>query len=143
MNIPEIEKNIEINKRKFTIKKMDAKKSSYILFRLMKILTPIFNNINTNQKEDFKIEDLNLNELAESLFSLSEEEFQSIQESALKVVYENLNAGRTPILNENGSWGVNDIEYDGALVMNLTIQSLVFSLKGFFSGNLFQFLNKK
>jgi hypothetical protein len=39
-----------------------------------------------------------------------------------------------PVLNEYGTWGTMDI--DMPLVLNLTIQSLIFNVSGFFGGSL-------
>ena len=37
-------------------------------------------------------------------------------------------------MQKNSEWGINDIAYDIGLVMNLTIQSLIFNVQGFFLG---------
>jgi hypothetical protein len=121
---------------------MDARTGSYMLFKLMKIITPIFKNIKQDS-ENVSIEDLNLTELFSSLFDLPKDEFEYIQDSCLKVVYEILGAGDSPVIRATGDWGVNDIEYDTSLVMQLTIQSLIFNVKGFFSGNLLDSISKR
>jgi hypothetical protein len=143
MDKPELYKNIEVNGRKFKLTKMDARSSSYMLFKLMKIITPIFKNIKKDSLENTNIEDLNLTELFSSLFEMRQDEFEYVQETCLKAVYEILNAGEQQVIDKSGNWGVNDIEYDGALVMQLTIQSLIFNIKGFFSGNLLDSINKR
>lgn len=135
MDIPVTYKDIEINDRKFRLNKMDARTGSYMLFKLMKILTPIFKNVSEESLKDKKIEDLNLTELAESLFELREEEFKYIQDNSLYVVDEILKAGPQKVLNKSGEWGILNIEFDTALVMNLTVQSLVFNVQGFFEGS--------
>jgi hypothetical protein len=121
---------------------MDARTGSYMLFKLMKILTPIFKNIKQDSAKELKIEDLNLTDLAGSLFDLPKKEFEYIQDSSLKVVFELLPAGDKQVLDDNGQWGINDIAFDTALVMNLTVQSLLFNLKGFFPGDLLTSLTK-
>jgi hypothetical protein len=143
MDKPEIYKNIEVDGRKFKLTKMDARTGSYMLFKLMKIITPIFKNIKQDSLEDASMEDLNLTELFSSLFDLPRDEFEYIQDSCLKVVYETLKAGEQPVIDKTGNWGVIDIEYDTSLVMQLTIQSLIFNVKGFFSGNLLDSITKR
>jgi len=135
MDIPVTYKDIEVNERKFRLNKLDARTGSYMLFKLMKILTPIFKNIKQDSTDNIKLEDLNLDEIAESLFNLPEKEFSYIQDNCLQVVAELLPAGFQKVLNKSGTWGILNIEFDTTLVMNLTIQSLVFNVSGFFIGS--------
>lgn len=125
-------KDIEINGRSFRLNKLDARTGSYMLFKLTKILTPILKNVKADNLKDFDIDKINLTELAGSLFELPEEEFRYIQDNCLQRVEEILPAGGAQVLNKHGIFGVGDIEFDTALVMNLTIQSLVFNVSGFF-----------
>jgi hypothetical protein len=138
MDKKELFKNIDIDGRKFILGKFDARTGSYILFKLVGILTPLFNSI----KDLENLDDLNLTELASSLFSLSEDDFRYVQDNCLMIVKELLPGGTPQILNEYGIWGANDIEFDTQLVMNLTIQSLVFNVSNFFGGNLLVSLRK-
>lgn len=133
-------KNIEINGRTFILKKMDARTGSYILFtKIIKFLPAILENLDFD-KLDFdnftlgNLSDLNLTKIFEPIFNLPENDFRYIQDNCLKAVSESLPAGPQPILNKNGEWGIADIEFDMSLVMNLTVQSLWFSLEGFFAG---------
>lgn len=134
MNIPEDYKDIEINERTFRLNKMDARTGSYMLFKLTKILIPIFKNIKEDS-EEMKLGDLNLTEIANSLFDLEEKEFRYIQDNALKVVKEILPGGQPAILNKHGEFEALNVEFDTGLVMNLTVQSLYFNIKGFFKGS--------
>lgn len=130
-------KNIEINGRTFILKKMDARTGSYMLFKLMKLLPPILEGINFEKLDldNLDLGKLNLTRMLNPIFELPEDEFRYIQDNCLKVVDEMLGAGSQPVLNRNGEWGVLNIENDMGLVMNLTIQSLVFNLQGFFEGS--------
>lgn len=143
MDIPENYKDIEINGRTFRLNKMNAKTGSYMLFKLIKIITPIFKKIDLNKKEEVNLSDLNLTELADSLFDLPEDEFRYIQDSALKVVQEILPGGKPVILNKYGEFEALNVEFDIPLVMNLTVQSIIFNVKGFFSENLLKSLTQK
>lgn len=135
MDIPVTYKDIEINERKFRLNKMDARTSSYMLYKLMKILTPVFKNINTESLENTQIEDLNLTEIFESVLDLPEKEFRYIQDKSLQAVEEILKAGPQQVFTKSETWGVLDMEFNAGLVMNLTIQSLVFNVQGFFEGS--------
>ncbi|AIY82223.1 hypothetical protein U728_3740 (plasmid) [Clostridium botulinum 202F] len=140
MEMPKNNKDIEINGRNFRLKKLDARTGSFMLFKIMKILPSILENINLDKldPENLSInnlKDLNLTQMLNPIFELPEEEFRYIQDNCLKVIYEILPAGLQSVLNKNNEWGVLDIENDTGLVMNLTIQSLAFNLMGFFAGS--------
>ena len=141
MNMPiEKTKNIEINGRTFILKKMDARTGSFMLFKLMKLIPSILENLDIEKinLEDFSLNDLkklNLTQMLDPVFEMPEKEFCYIQDNCLKVVDELLNAGPQPVLQKNGDWGVNDIAENLGLVMNLTIQSLAFNLMGFLEGS--------
>ncbi len=135
MEIPILYEDIEVNGRKFRLNKMDARTGSYMLFKLMKILGPIFKNIKIDNIEDVNLDDINLTDLMSSIFNLPENEFRYIQDNCLKVVEEILPAGPARVIDKYGNFGVLNIEFDTALLMNLTIQSLIFNVKGFFAGS--------
>jgi hypothetical protein len=121
---------------------MDARTGSYMLFKLIKIITPMFKKIDMN-KEEVNLNDLNLTEIADSLFDLPQKQFQFIQDSALKVVQEILPGGKPFILNKYGEFEALNVEFDIPLVMNLTVQSIIFNVKGFFSEDLLKSLIQK
>jgi hypothetical protein len=135
MNIPETYKEIEVNGRTFRLNKMNARTGSYLLFKLMKILAPIIKNINLEDKEEVALNDLNLTEIAETLFDLPEKDFRYLQDNALQVVQEILPGGQPYVLNKYGEFEALNVEFDTGLVMNLTVQSLYFNIKGFFEGS--------
>lgn len=128
-------KDIEINGRSFRLKKMDARTGSYMLFKLAKILTPIFKDIKVDNIDDLSIDDINLTDLMSSIFNLPENEFRYIQDNCLQVIDELLPAGPAKVLDKYGNYGVLNVEFDTALLMNLTIQSLIFNVSGFFEGS--------
>lgn len=146
-------KDIVVKDRKFRLNKMDARTGSYMLFRLVNILTPLFKGVDLdkiaredeeNDKENAKsfLDSIDLSSLASSLFSLKEDEFRFIQDNCLHAVEEVLPARNAPVLDKNGNYGVSNIEFDVALLMNLTVQSLIFQVKGFFNADLLSSLTK-
>ena len=135
MEMPILNKEIEINGRKFRLNKMDARTGSYMLFKLIKILTPIYKNIKIDNIEELNLDDINLTELMSSIFDLPEEEFRYIQDNCLRVVEEILPAGPAKVFDKYGNYGVLDIEFNTGLLMDLTIQSLIFNVQGFFEGS--------
>ncbi|MFC2341214.1 MAG: hypothetical protein ACFNLJ_02655, partial [Selenomonas artemidis] len=66
---------------------------------------------------------------------MSKAEFIAFQKDVLSVVGEVLPGRTAPLLNENGSWGVEDVADNAMLVIMLTIHALVFNISGFFSGD--------
>lgn len=129
-------KNIEINNRTFRLNKMNALTSSCMLTKLLKMLAPIFKQINLdNGSEDVDLSDLNITEIASSLFDIEEKDFKYIQENILKVVQEILPGGQPFILNKYGEFEALNVEYDVELVINLTVQGIWFNYEGFFKGN--------
>lgn len=138
-------KDIEIDDRKFRLNKLNARTGTFMLLKITKILPPILENLDFDKldTENLNLKDLNLTKILSPIFDMDEKEFTYIQDNCLKTVEELLPAGPQPILNDNGQWGVINIEFDMALVMNLTLQSLWFNLQGFFKGMPFSSIMSK
>lgn len=135
MKKKELFKTIDIDERKFILCKFNAQTGSYILFKLTSIITPLFSQIKNSKKtEDLNLDDINLTELASSLFSLPEKEFRYIQDHCLMSIKELLPGAQPFVLDEFGTWGNEDIEFDTQLVLNLTLKELVFNIAPFFTG---------
>ncbi|EHL08976.1 hypothetical protein HMPREF0322_00399 [Desulfitobacterium hafniense DP7] len=114
----------EINGRQFRIGKFDAMLGSYIAFQVMGEILPM----GLGKKVGV--------EAPPGSPMMSKQAFMEMQKDCLSVCEELLPAGPTPVLNENGSYGVNDIEHDAPLVLNLTIQALIWNITDFFDANL-------
>lgn len=125
-------KDIEINGRKFRIKKFSARTGSFILFKMTTLLAPLLKGMSPNINAS--LENVDVNKMIENLMSLhiSEQDFDYLQSKSLQVCYELLPAGPAPVLNEYGDFGVLDLEDDLATVMSLTIQALAFNMTSFF-----------
>ncbi|WPS86463.1 hypothetical protein SMD22_18395 [Brevibacillus halotolerans] len=139
MQTPVKYKDVEINGRKFRIRKFPAKVGSFMIIKLTAILAPMFAGIKPNLKaksaDDINTDDIDVTGVLEQLTNLSEKDFDYIQEKALSVCYELLPAGLAPVLNVNGTFGVEDLEDDTVTVMALTVHVLTFNLTSFFQGN--------
>ncbi len=144
MEQKELFKDIDIDGRKFRLGKFDARTGSFMLFKMMGIIAPIFKNITKETKDkEFDIDDINLTELMSSIFSLPEKDFKYIQDNCLKATRELLPGNDPQILDEFGTYGAINVEFDTMLVLNLTVQTLIFNLSGFFKGNLLDSLTKR
>ncbi|MBG9773568.1 phage tail assembly chaperone [Brevibacillus laterosporus] len=133
-------KDVEINGRKFRVRKFPARVGSFMIIKLTAILAPMFAGIKQNLKaksadDIINMDDIDITGVLEQLNNLSEKDFDYIQEKALSVCYETLPAGLTPVLHANGAFGVEDLEDDTVTVMALTVHALTFNLTSFFQGS--------
>lgn len=135
MDIQENYKDIEINGRKFRLNKLSAMTGTFMMVKLVGILVPMLDNINIDSLDTTALKDLNYTQISKSLCDLEEKELKTIQEKSLKVVEELLPAGPQKILGDYDKWGVENIEFDMALVLNLTVQSIWFNVESFLKGS--------
>lgn len=119
----ETEKIVTISGRKFKIEKFDALTGSYIAFMLIEKFLPM----GLEAK-------LGLPSMPTGREMMSRAEFAALQKDCLGVVSEVLPARAAPVIAENGSWGIENIEKDTRLVLLLTVHALAFNVAGFFDG---------
>ena len=124
MPVKQKEKHIELGGRKWVIGKFDALTGSYITAKLMATALP-----GGMEKQ------LDMPNLPKGRSFMSREEFTELQTECLKVCYEELKAGKAPVMAANNAWGVADIEDDMVLVISLTIHALIHNVSGFFEGS--------
>jgi hypothetical protein len=126
------EKIVELQGRKFKISAFDAFTGSYIAFTLFSKMMPMGmeDKVTGVLKAEGKSVDATL---PQGRALMTKGEFFAFQKDCLGVVSEVLKGREAPILNANGSWGVDDIEKNTVLVMLLTIHSLAFNVSAFFS----------
>lgn len=128
-------KEFEVGERKFQVKRFDALTGSYIAFTLFEKILPVIMG-NKNQFISSKTPDVSADKFSEmlpsTLFKMSREDFTALQKDCLKVCYEVLPAGLTPVIGANGRWGIIGVDTDTGLILRLTIEALLFNLLGFF-----------
>ena len=129
----ETKKIVEIQGRKFEIRSFDAFTGSYIAFTLMEKMLPT--GMEAKVMNAVKADGGDAAVSLPSRALMSKGEFIAFQRDVLSVVGEVLPARTAPLFNENGSWGVADIEDNAMLVILLTIHALVFNIAGFFTGD--------
>jgi len=111
------------------------------MIKITGLLAPLFKNIDlgkfkdVKEASDVKLDAFNISGIMTELGSLSEKDFNYVQDKCLQVCSEVLPAGMTPILNSNGSFGVLGLEEDTMTVLALTAHTLIFNVKGFFSAS--------
>lgn len=129
----ETKKIVELQGRKFEIRSFDAFTGSYIAFTLMEKMLPM--GMEAKVMNAVKADGGDAAVSLPSRAIMSKADFIAFQRDVLSVVGEVLPGRTAPIINENGSWGVEDIADNAMLVIMLTIHALVFNIAGFFGGD--------
>lgn len=122
----EIYQAFEFGGRKWRVGKFDAMTGSYIAYKLMSELLPMGLGTKIGLPES----------KGASKTAMSKKDFFELQKDCLSVCEELIDAGPTCVLNEDGSWGVIDVERDAPLVLALTIRSLAWNVSSFFDESL-------
>jgi hypothetical protein len=117
-------KEMEFNGRQFHIKKFDALTGSYIAYQLMAGILPmgLSDKIGAPKPKNASV--------------MGKQEFMDLQRDCLKVCYEVLPSGETPILDDNGNFAVIGMETDIKTILALTVTALTFNISGFFDESL-------
>lgn len=140
MKIHEDFKEVEIRDRKFVIKKFDARTGSFMLIKVTGLIAPMLKGLDLKKmqaKEEgaFDLKDIDIAAVVSGLTSLPEQDFNYIYDKCLQVCFENLSAGPTRVMNQDGSFGVIGLETDSLTTLTLVAHALIFNVTGFFSGS--------
>lgn len=122
-------KIVEVQGRQFEIKKFDAFTGGYIIFQLFEKFMPMGLENKVQVQENKSLGDV----LPSGRVGMSKAEFISFIKDCLSAVGEVLPARTAPIINPNGTWGVNNIRDNTILVMLLVVHVLIFNVKDFFN----------
>jgi hypothetical protein len=134
-------KDVVISGRTFRIKKFGAKTGAFMAIKITGLLAPLVKNIDFGKLKEVKdISEVdtgafNLSGIMDGLGSLSEQDFNYIQDKCLQVCSEVLPAGVAPVLKTDGTFGVTGLDEDTMTVLALTVHTIMFNVKGFFSGS--------
>lgn len=132
MNYKEIELTVAGKKRKFRINKFDARTGSYILYTVMSRFLPSILQLKSGAETITDMSKVVNPEDIVSSITMSDGEFNKLQNAALQVCEEILPAGATPVVDASGNFSVIGLEKEAVAVFVLTAQALVFNLSGFF-----------
>lgn len=129
----ETSKTVKIQGRTFEITKMDAMTGAYILYQLMDkalpmldVMLPAFSGGVVSAEALTKV-------LSNGLPKMRRDEFEELARDCLSVVTEVNAAGNIPVFNTNGSYRINGLERNTALLIGLIIHALVFNVSDFFA----------
>lgn len=136
-------KEVELNDKKFVIKKFDARTGSFMLIKVTGIIAPMLKGLDVSGVKivDGKIPDvegikgIDIMDIVSGLTSLTEQNFNYIHDKCLQVCFQNLPAGPTRVMNPDGNFGVIGLDTDSSTTLALVAHTLIFNVTGFFSGS--------
>lgn len=139
-----VTKTIEVEDRKFIVKKYTAMDGLKIAKLLLAKVIPMFQDLvpliksMIGSKDDREInvesavENLSLDTIAAALDKITGADFDYIVTKSLQAVSEILPAGDAPVMYENGTFGVENVEYDVILTLRLTCEAVMWGCGDFF-----------
>lgn len=119
----------EVNDRKFIINAYDPMTGNYILMQVLTFVLPmgLGKELGKQTGTETKVPSV----VTENAKLMPKEDFINLQKDILSTVYEEMPGGhRSPVLRDNGTYGVNDVTM--GLVLKLLVASLAFNFKDFF-----------
>ncbi len=121
-------KIIEVGGAKYRLSKMDARSASYMAMKAAAILAPTLTSGSA----------LTVESAAKVLPTMSRAEFDEIQTMLLKTVCKLVETNAAdmpmPIIKSDGGFVDEELAYDAATVMKLTVNALMFNIGDFFQG---------
>lgn len=133
--------DVTIGDREFAIKRFDAKTGLKLARLVLSKAAPIIPMLDAvpdgeGQKEDRKPEDSAkvYEAVGAILGTLSDADLDDLVNKSLQVCYAKLPAGLHPVMDENGNYGVEDIEYDMGLTIRLCFEAIKWGASDFFDG---------
>lgn len=123
MEMRKTEDIYEVRGRTFIIKKFDPLVGNYILMQILTMTLPFGLGSKISKAVGVDITKGNTSKM-------SKEEFISLQRDILSFVYEKLPGNNTPVINQNGSYGIAD--FDMMLAFQLIVSIIAFNFSDFF-----------
>lgn len=139
----ELLKAVEIDGERYIAKKLgvfDSFPIAMIIMRklpaLFELVSPMLDNKESSLSQGDTADSIDMMEqinlLSDCIGSLGEEEARKIIETSLKHISKCLPAGDIPVMNKNGTFGVEGFEYDMKKTLWAVKEVLLFNLTGFF-----------
>ncbi|WP_436663546.1 phage tail assembly chaperone [Alicyclobacillus acidoterrestris] len=135
-------KDVTIKGQEYRIGKFSAREGAFIIPKVAGILAPIFAPLlkgldlkQVDKPEDINLKGIDIASILGPLANLKEDDFMYLQDKCLKVCQAKKPVGLIPVLNDNGSFSVAELEDDGMAVLTLMVHTLIHNLAGFFSGS--------
>ena len=136
-------KTVTINDQEYVIRKFDAmtglKLARLVIARAAPII-PLL-DIGDDQKDGAKktAQEIANDEriytvVGEVLGTMSDADIDDLVKKCLSACFVDLPAGKQPIIDETGHYGVDDVEYDMALTIRLCYEAIKWGAADFFGG---------
>lgn len=125
----ETSKQVEMDDRKWIIGRFDPMTGTYVAYKLMSEFIPMIPGIGAALGAALP---------GSGGKTMSKADFLDLQRDCLSVCSEVLPAGNAPVINQNGTWGVQN--FDVKLCLGLIVQVLIFNLADFFDDSLWSAL---
>lgn len=119
----ETKKELEIDGRTFVIYKFDPLLGNYVALQVLSLTLPFGISDKINDAVGMKVGN-------SSNKMMGKQEFLDLQRDILSVCFEKLPAGETPVVRENGTYGISD--FTASIALQLLIGSIAFNLTDFF-----------
>ncbi|MBR1821506.1 MAG: hypothetical protein IJ769_07785 [Clostridia bacterium] len=135
-------KNVTINDQEYVIRKFDAmtglKLARLVIAKAAPIipLLDIGDDQEGGQKRSAKEianDERIYTVIGEVLGTMSDADIDDLVKKCLSVCYVDFPAGKQPIIDETGHYGVDDVEYDMTLTIRLCFEAIKWGAADFFS----------
>ena len=128
---------VTINDQDYIIKKFDAKTGAKLARLVMAKAKPLIPLLAAGQEEGGEggSEMGAYNAVFAILGELQDEDIDALIDKCLRFCYADLPAGRQPVIDETGHYGVEDVEYDLPLTMKLCYEAIKWGASDFFGEN--------
>ena len=136
-------KRVTIKDEEYIIQKFDAKTgmklARLVLSKASAIIPYLSDNDEDKDNEDKDNEDKDngsmIGVVMAILGDLKDEDIDNLVDKCLRVCYVDLPAGRQPVIDETGHYGVEGVEYDMMLTLMLCWEAIKWGAADFFDEN--------
>jgi len=147
-NPPEPQYNVTFS-RQFMVKKFDARLGIKVKFLLVSKILPMIDmvmpmffggnvsmaNVNEEGFLDNVLSAIDLDRLGAVIGMIEDKDLDKLINYSLSHCFEQLPAGPVRVLNQDGTYGVKDVEHDGIFMLRLVVEAVWWGMEGFFKGS--------
>ena len=124
---------VTIKSQDYIIQKFDAKTGLKMARLVMAKAEPLLPLLAAQEKDDKKLSESGTYQAVFAILSqMTDEDIDSLVDKCLRVCYVDLPAGRQPVIDETGHYGVEDVEYDIFVTLMLCYEAIKWGASGFF-----------
>lgn len=136
-------KNVTVKGHDYRIGKFDAMSGAYIIPKVTGLLAPVLNSVfgsidikldgNVPKPGELDLKSFDFGALLGPLAKIPEEDFNYLQRKCLALCDVKFKSGYQPVLNDNGSLSLSELEEDAISILALMVHALVHNFSGFFT----------